>query len=113
MTLSEILSEIIGLIVKWFVPVVCGAIFGAGVTLIKNARKRDKALEAGIQCLLRAELIRMHKEYKRKGHCPIYARESFIKMYAAYAGLGGNDVVTDLKKDVLELPTEEPAQKTE
>lgn len=75
-------------------------------TQFRKLRGRDAAVGVGVQCLLRAELIRCHKEYSSKGFCPVYARESIIKMYDAYHNLGGNDVVTDLKAYVLSLPTE-------
>ncbi len=102
------MSELVSIVIKWLIPALCGALFGSAVTMIKKIRKRDEALEDGIECLLRAELIRAHKEYKRKGFCPIYARESITKMYDAYHGLGGDGVITGLKNEVLALPTEEP-----
>ena len=91
------------------------ALIGAGVTVANvlfttlSARKqkrdeRTEQLEAGVQCLLRAEIIRSHEKYSAKGCCPIYAKEALTKMYAAYHALGGNDVATDLYHDCMELP---------
>lgn len=91
------------------------ALIGAGVTVANvlfatlSARKqkrdeRTEQLEAGVQCLLRAEIIRSHEKYSAKGSCPIYAKEALTKMYAAYHALGGNDVATDLYHDCMELP---------
>lgn len=91
------------------------ALIGAGVTAANvlfttlSARKqkqdeRTEQLEAGVQCLLRAEIIRSHEKYSAKGSCPIYAKEALTKMYAAYHALGGNDVATDLYHDCMELP---------
>ena len=100
------LYDVIGIVLKWAIPAALGMLIGAIATQFRKLRGRDAAVGVGVQCLLRAELIRCHKEYSSKGFCPVYARESIIKMYDAYHNLGGNDVVTDLKDYVLSLPTE-------
>ena len=98
-------ADIVGIILKWAIPLTLGGIVGALITQFRAMKKREAAIAGGVQCLLRAELIRCHKEYTEKGFCPIYARESIMRMYDAYHNLGGNDVVTSLKDDVLKLPT--------
>lgn len=95
-------------IIKWAVPFVCGGIITWAVTYIKLRKKRDSALESGVQCLLRAEIIRNHDKYIDKGYCPIYAKEALKRAYAAYHNLGGNDVATQLYHQVMELPTDPP-----
>ena len=99
------------LILKWAVPFVCGGVMTWTITYIKMRKRRDTALEKGVQCLLRAEIISMYKEYQHKGYCPIYAKESLKRMYEAYHNLGGNDVATELYSKVLALP-EEPKEET-
>ena len=94
------------------------AIIGAVVTLgnvvlthlISHKAKlseRDQQLTNGVQCLLRAEIIRAHDKYAQKRFCPIYAKESLTRAYAAYHALGGNDVATDLYRQTMELPESE------
>lgn len=95
-------------IIKWAVPFVCGGIITWAVTYIKLRKKRDSALESGVQCLLRAEIIRNHDKYIDKGYCPIYAKEALKRAYAAYHVLHGNDVATGLYNEVMALPTEPP-----
>ena len=95
-------------IIKWAVPFVCGGIITWAVTYIKLRKKRDSALESGVQCLLRAEIIRNHDKYIDKGYCPIYAKEALKRAYAAYHVLHGNDVATGLYNDVMALPTDPP-----
>ena len=95
-------------IIKWAVPFVCGGAVTWAVTYIKLRKKRDSALESGVQCLLRAEIIRNHDKYIDKGYCPIYAKEALKRAYAAYHNLGGNDVATGLYNAVMALPTELP-----
>ena len=90
------------LILKWAVPFVCGgAVSFAGTMLVKL-----KAIKVGLQCLLRAEIVRSHDKYTERGFCPIYAKDALTKAYTAYHALGGNDVATSLYKEVMALPTE-------
>ena len=92
------------LILKWAVPFVCGGVVTWALTYIKMRKKRDTALERGVQCLLRAEIISMYREYQHKGYCPIYAKESMKRVYASYHDLGGNDVATELYQKMLKMP---------
>lgn len=99
---------IIETIIKWAVPFVCGGVLTWAVTYIKLRKRRDSALEDGLQCLLRAEIIRNHDKYIDKGYCPIYAKEALKRAYAAYHALHGNDVATGLYNEVMALPSDPP-----
>ena len=88
------------LILKWLVPFLCGAAVAfAGAMFVKL-----KAVKNGLQCLLRAEIIRSHEKYNEKEFCPIYAKDALTRAYAAYHALGGNDVATRLYEETLQLP---------
>lgn len=101
------MGNIIKLVVGWAVPFMCGGIITGLITYIKALKKRNTALEDGVQCLLRAELIRNHDKYAiDKHYCPIYAKEALKRAYTAYHTLGGNDVATDLYHETMDLPTE-------
>ena len=91
---------------KWLVPFVCGGVISGGIAYIKSLKKHNTALEDGLQCLLRAEIIRNHDKYIERGICPIYAKEALRRAYMAYHALGGNDVATGLYNATMELPTE-------
>lgn len=93
-------------IIAWAVPFVFGGAATGMITYIRMKKKRQSALENGVQCLLRAEIIRNHDKYMARAHCPIYAKEALKRAYTAYHALGGNDVATQLYGDVMELPTE-------
>lgn len=96
----------IEIIIKWAVPFVLGGIVTWAITYIKMTKQKQSALADGVQCLLRAEIIRNHDKYLEKKHCPIYAKEALKRAYGAYHKLGGNDVATRLYDEVMELPTE-------
>ncbi len=94
-------KKMIDLIVRWAFP----AFMGSFLTYIGTLIAKNRALKSGLQCLLRAEIIRSFDKYTQKGEIPIYAREALVKEYKAYHKLGGNDVATDLYHKTLKLPT--------
>jgi len=63
------------LILKWFIPFALGSL----VTFIGALLKKNKAFKNGLQCLLRAEIIRSYDKYISKGEIPIYAKEALEK----------------------------------
>lgn len=99
---------IVDKLISWAIPFVCGGIITGLITYIKTMRRRNTALEDGVQCLLRAEIIRMHDKYTARGFCPIYAKEALTRAYVSYHTLDGNDVATDLYTETKALPTELP-----
>lgn len=101
------MNEIFDLFVKWFVPFLCGtavAVITNGVAHRKKNKAKEQSLEDGVQCLLRAEIIRSYEKYNERGWCPIYAKESLKRGYKAYHTLGGNDVATELYNKILIMP---------
>lgn len=93
-------------IIDWAIPLVCGSVLTYCLTWYRMAKRRNTALEDGVQCLLRAEILRNYKEYSRKGYCPNYAKEAESRTYKAYHALGGNDVATDKHEHIMSLPDE-------
>ena len=101
------------LALRWAVPFVLGGIVGMISSAYgkRKARKEHDAAQdihiaTGVQCLLRAEIIRCSEKYHDKGYCPIYAREALQRAYASYHNLGGNDVATELFHRTMDLPTD-------
>lgn len=90
------------------------AALGAGYRSLtgqfRDERKKNHALQDGMQALLRDRIIQAYNHYQDRGFCPIYGKENVKRMYDAYHALGGNDVVTDLKEKLLDMPVE-PAGK--
>lgn len=86
---------------------VAGGLITYLVTKWRKGVKREKALDEGVQSLLRNQLIEYHDKYVSRGYCPIYVKESARRSYEAYHELGGNGVVTKLFEDIMALPEEE------
>ena len=70
----------------------------------------SKALKAGIQALLRAQMISDFNKYSEKGYAPIYARDNFENCWKQYHSLGVNGVMDDLHRKFLELSTDPPEE---
>lgn len=83
------------------VPSIAAAVV---VGVFKFLYGRVRALSAGVQALLREDIVNNYNLYTDRGYCPIYAKESMKKVYAAYHGLGGNDVATELYHKLLAMP---------
>lgn len=74
-------------------------------TKLNETKRKDDAIELGIQALLRAQMIADYNHYYDKGTAPIYARENFENIYKQYKNLGGNGVMTDIHSKFMALPT--------
>lgn len=102
------MDEIISAIIRWAVPFILGGLITGIITYLGTKRKRNNALEDGVQCLLRGKIIDMHDKYVERGYCPVYAKESLRRSYKAYHALDGNDVATGLYNETMALPTDPP-----
>ena len=69
----------------------------------KQAEDRRKALENGVVCLLRKELISDHEKWTKKGFITSSALEHGLLMYDAYKALGGNGMIDHMKEEVESL----------
>lgn len=87
--------------------VVC-AIFSALFRYVIKKQKEDtkkrKAIENGVQALLRNELIKNYREYKLKGEITLLDKENMEHMFEEYFNLGGNGMMTEVHKEFLEIP---------
>ncbi len=84
-------------------------ILGIGTRAILSRLHRQeaqqKALEKGVQALLRDRMLHSYNKYTDLGYAPVYAKENFENMYQQYHGLGGNGVMTKLHVEFMELPS--------
>ena len=108
--MEEIFSFITNHWVEWlfagatFVLARCDRNISAQLQL---ERKRNEAIAAGVESLLRNSIVSDYNKYLDKGCCPIYAKESIKRVYQAYHTLGGNDIATELYNKLLRMPEQE------
>lgn len=84
-------------------PIVLTALMGYIVWLLKNQKKDRDANSKGTMLLLRVQLIEYHTKYMMLQEIPSYAYENFCEMYDAYHALGGNGMITKMKREIDEL----------
>lgn len=66
--------------------------------------KKHEALVDGVVAMLRDRLIDVMDYYLSLGWVPHHKAEAVNKMYLAYHGLGGNDIVTQTYRQFTTLP---------
>ena len=98
-------DEILKIVISYLIPTVLGSLIGFLSTKLKKNRQKDKAIEEGLQALLRDVLIRRYREYKIKGEMTILDREDIDAMYKQYKNLGGNGTVKELMDELLDVKT--------
>lgn len=82
---------------------------GAGaliVGLISIVVSRIKALERGVQALLRAQMITYYTQYQPKGKTTMYVRQSFENCWTQYEKLGKNGMMSDIHTKFMRLDIE-------
>lgn len=97
--------------IEWLFMIITAVIgFGYRAVLKKlsEEKERNEAIAEGVQSLLRESIVSSYNKYNDKGYCPIYAKESMKKVYAAYHNLGGNDVATSIYNKILNMAEEPP-----
>lgn len=99
------MESIIGIVISYLIPTILGGIIGFITTKLKKNKKKEEAIELGVQALLRNELIRRYREYEQKGEISILDKENMEAMFEQYKNLGGNGTVKHMMDDLLELPT--------
>ena len=102
---TEIITYIQDNWVAWLFAIL-GVILGDIIRRLRIQKKESNAIAAGVQSLLRENLVYNFNKYTDREYCPIYAKESIKRIYNAYHNLGGNDVATELYHKLLAMPEE-------
>lgn len=97
--------NIFQIVINYCIPLILGTVIGFISTKAKANNKKDKAIELGVQALLRNELVRRYREYEAKGEMSILDKENMEAMFEQYKNLGGNGTVKHMMDDLFELPT--------
>ena len=99
------MNNIIQIILSYLIPTILGGILGFVSTKFNKNRKKDLAIEQGVQALLRNEIIRRYREFESKGEISILDKENLEEMFVQYQNLGGNGTVKKMMEDLLNLKT--------
>ena len=100
-------------IVKYWVEWAFGIVAGILAVLyrsmskrIKKNREEGEELRNGVRALLMRSIAEDCEEARRQGYCTVERKKIINSMYTSYHALGGNDVITEMKNDMMRLPTE-------
>jgi hypothetical protein len=69
----------------------------------KQTDARQKAVELGVQALLRDRIVQSYYHYEERGWITLHGLENVNAMYKEYHALGGNGTVTALVNTIHEL----------
>lgn len=75
---------------------------------VKANDQETETIKAGLQALLRGQMINDFNHWLDKGYAPIYAKENFENMWTQYHNLGANGVMDGIHERFLELPEKRP-----
>lgn len=78
---------------------------------VKKNGNETKAVQLGVQAVLRGQMINDYNKWTDRGYAPIYARESFENSWKQYHNLGANGVMDDIHNKFMALPTNKPNDK--
>lgn len=92
-------------VITYIITTLIGIAIGFLGTKLKKNKKKDLAIEQGVQALLRNEIIRRYREFESKGEISILDKENLEEMFEQYKNLGGNGTVKKMMDDLLELKT--------
>lgn len=88
-------------VAEWALTGVLAIVATALARTLRSMQKKFDALEKGLQILLRADLIRIHREWiVDRGHMPVDTKRLWRDMFCAYEALGENGVISALYDDV-------------
>ena len=80
--------NITSIILSYLIPATLGAGIGFLSSKLKKDKAKDKAIEEGVQALLRNELVREYREYKAKGELSILDKDNiFAGLILAFVAL--------------------------
>lgn len=72
--------------------------------LAEEERKKQEAVMAGVQAMLRDRLLQGFRHYEQKGFADYDDRSNMENMYNAYHNLGKNGVMDAMYNKFLQLP---------
>ena len=95
--------NILQIVLSYLLPTILGGEVDFSSTKLKKNKKKDLAIEQGVQALLRNEIIRRYREFELRGEISILDKENLEEMLEQYKNLGGNGTVKKMMDDLLNL----------
>lgn len=90
-------------IISTIITVVAVPAIGYLYKKYKQADQRQKAVELGVQALLRDRIVQAYYHYTERDWITLHGLENVNAMYKEYHALGGNGTVTTLVETLRDL----------
>ena len=93
-------------------PTLVTAVWKYLAVKIKHSEVQTRALQRGVQALLRERLIHSYRKFFKLGYVDYNDRQNVENMYNQYHNLGENGVMSDMHARFMALPlgTEEEVE---
>lgn len=85
---------------------VVSALLGYALAKLKQVKQETKAERQALGALLRNDMFRIYEKYRDASAVPARTQEEIDSLYAAYHGLGFNNVGTKIHDEIMAKPTE-------
>ena len=73
-------------------------------TKLKKEQERNQAIENGVRDMLRLTILDNYERCKQAGFISVARKEAVDSAYSSYHLLGGNGVITQVHKEIMEMP---------
>ena len=100
--MEDMIWRIAGELASGFLLFVVGFLVNA----LRSKNKDRESMRRGLLAIIRNDLILIHNDAVKKGSISFTQAENAREMFRAYTDLGGNGVITDMMKELRDLPTE-------
>ena len=95
-------------IFNWLVlfglPTLIASLWAHLIKKIKHSDAQTKALQLGVQALLRERLVHSYRKFFKIGYVDYNDRQNVQNMYKQYHSLGENGVMDEMHSKFLALP---------
>ena len=94
------------------IPTLIGSLWAYLIKRIQHSDEQTRALQKGVQALLRERLLHSYRKFFKLGYVDYYDRQNVDNMYQQYHSLYKNGVMDDMHVRFMALPlgTEEEVE---
>ena len=98
-------------LIKYWLEVLFGGVLTALGVIARNLNKklkkeqqRNEAIENGVRDMLRLTILDNYEKCKSAGVISVARKDAVDSAYRSYHLLGGNGVITQVHKEIMEMP---------
>ena len=71
---------------------------------LKEEKTRNQAIENGVRDILRMQILDTYDKCKASGTISVSRKDALDHAYKSYHELGGNGTITQIHKEIMEMP---------